>query len=272
MATANEVLNQARSELGYAENPRGSNKTKFASEAGHANGYAWCATYVVAMFRRCGIRLPSESAYTPTMAGGFKSAGTWHTGTPLPGDVVFFIWPNMGRISHVGIVETAKSRNDIYTIEGNTDEAGGRTGGKVMRQHRTRYIAGYGRPVFAPSNSTEEEELMAAKDEIIASVNQHTTVSNAYQAQSHRVVGIYNQLHRFEIDDAGDLRHQFYDPAVRKWLAESLVGGCDPNGKVDVIPEYNGAMHVFADSRDVDKVVHLWYNQKGGWAIESIPR
>lgn len=258
MATVNDVLNQARSELGYAESPSGSNKTKFSAEAGHVNGYAWCATFVVAMFRRCNLRLPSESAYTPTMANGFRLNNQFYNEKPIPGDVVFFEWPNMGRISHVGIVESATSRNDIYTIEGNTDTFGGRTGGKVMRQHRTKYIAGYGRPSYGAEFPNEENELMAAKDEIIANVNSHTSVTSAYQAQSPRVFSLYGQLHRWSVSSNGTLRRQWFDPASKKWNADTWADNCKPDSIVDIHPSYSNQLHVFVDHIDDDKVVHAW--------------
>lgn len=147
MSTAARVLELARAELGTVESPPGSNRTPYADRAGHLNGYAWCATFVVAVMRAAGITLPSESAYTPTMAAGFRKAGRW-SGTPAVGAVVFYTWPSMGRIAHNGIVERVLA-DGIVAIEGNTDAAGGRTGGRVMRQLRRANITGYGMPAYA---------------------------------------------------------------------------------------------------------------------------
>lgn len=167
-AALDAVLSAARGELGRTEQPPGSNRTPYAAEAGHAEGQAWCATFVVAMMRRAGVRLPSESAYTPTMANGFKKAGRW-TDQPQPGAVVFFRWPKLGRIAHAGIVEAVLDGGSIASLEGNTDAAGGRTGGKVMRQRRRANIAGYGLPDYggaaavavvpAPRAPAEEDEM-----------------------------------------------------------------------------------------------------------------
>ena len=63
---------------------------------------------------------------------------------------MFFRWPSLGRIAHVGIVEKVNIDGSYVTIEGNTDIAGGRTGGRVMRQVRRANIAGFGRPVYLP--------------------------------------------------------------------------------------------------------------------------
>src|SRR5207249_4164259 len=50
---------------------------------------------------------------------------------------------------HVGLVEAVRADSSIVTIEGNTDERGGGSGGKVMRHVRRANIAGYGYPQYA---------------------------------------------------------------------------------------------------------------------------
>lgn len=158
MTTASRFLEAARSELGYTESPAGSNRTKFAKQAGHANAAPWCATFLVAIARRVEISLPSESAYTPTMANGFKAAKAWHT-QPRPGDVAFFDFPDSKRrIQHVGVVETSTSTT-VTCIEANT--SAGRSGsqdngGGVYRRTRPRsHVVGFGRPAYTPSRRPE---------------------------------------------------------------------------------------------------------------------
>ena len=119
MATVEQYLDEAASELRTTESPPGSNRTEFASEAGHANGQPWCATFLVAIARRVGLALPSESAYTPTMANAFRAAKRW-VGTPLAGDIAFFDFPDAKRrIQHVGVVESSTATT-VTCIEGNT--------------------------------------------------------------------------------------------------------------------------------------------------------
>ena len=72
-ASADDVLRHAATELGTVEGPN--NATEYAAEAGHAPHQPWCATFLVAMFRRAGMRLPNESAYTPTMYQGLRREG-----------------------------------------------------------------------------------------------------------------------------------------------------------------------------------------------------
>lgn len=179
MTTPALLLAAAAADLGYTEHPPGSNRTKLAAEAGHANGYAWCATAVVAWARRAKIKLPSESAYTPTMAEGFRRAGRFHR-EPQVGDVAFFDFPDpKARIQHVGIVESFTATT-VTCIEGNTSSgrAGSQDdGGGVFRRTRPRsHVVGYGRPPFTGVDTpptrkglfmhlTEEEER-----EILATV------------------------------------------------------------------------------------------------------
>lgn len=152
--TADCVIAQARSEVGYTESPPGSNRTKFAAEAGHANGQPWCATFMVAIARRCGGKVGNESAYTPSL---FESMA--HPGAPAPGDLAFFDFPDsVHRIQHVGLV-IAASGSSVTCIEGNTSAGAGGSqsnGGGVYERTRPRsLVAGFGRP-----NYTSEEDDM----------------------------------------------------------------------------------------------------------------
>lgn len=155
MTTAAQFVDAARAEVGYFEMPV--NRTKFAAEAGHANGQPWCATFVVAMARRVGLKLPSESAYTPAMYNGFRAAATaYRHGAPRPGDVVFFDFPDsVNRIQHVGICVSATATS-VTCIEGNTSPgtAGSQSnGGGVFGRTRPRsHVVGYGRPAFAAAS------------------------------------------------------------------------------------------------------------------------
>lgn len=160
MSTAFDLIATAAAEVGYTESPPGSNRTKYAGEAGHLNGYAWCATFVVAMFRRADIHLPSESAYTPAMLNGFVAAGTGkrgHEGIRV-GDVVFFNWSGGTLPEHVGIVTWAGA-DTIETIEGNTSpgvQGSQSNGGGVYKRTRSlTSVVGYGRPNYQEATVPE---------------------------------------------------------------------------------------------------------------------
>lgn len=153
MASAEDVLVIARSQLGTEEKPPGSNKVKYSTWYG-VNG-PWCAMFVSWVFHEAGLPLPASTkrgfAYTPSGAQWFQRRSAWFPkGEALPGDVVFFNFPGDGvdRISHVGIVEARQKDDTLICLEGNTNERGGRTGGKVMRKARAVGIVGCGRPDF----------------------------------------------------------------------------------------------------------------------------
>jgi len=146
-ATARAVLDVARSQLGVREEPRGSNDVVYSRWWGLRA--AWCAMFVSwCAWQAKATDIIPRHCYTPSGANWFKKAGRWHTAGPKVGDLVYFEWPHMGRICHVGLVEAVRADGSIVTLEGNTDVAGGRTGGMVMRHARRAFIAGYGRPAY----------------------------------------------------------------------------------------------------------------------------
>lgn len=146
MATVNDVLGVARSQLGYAST---STSSKFNSWYG-MSGY-WCAMFISWCAYQAGAAgVIPRHAYTPSGAAWFKKRGAWHSGARglRPGDIVYFNF-GLGRISHVGIFEGWKN-GLVVTIDGNTGSGGGRTGGRVLRRARpARYVVGYGRPAYS---------------------------------------------------------------------------------------------------------------------------
>ncbi len=164
-ASVDQILAKFIRELGQTENPHGSNKTKYGAWAvaeGHKGmqGVAWCNIFISWGFEDL---LPFY-AYTPSSAQYFKDRGAWISKSEKPrrGDIVWFDFPNDGvnRISHIGIVEGVLADGRIATIEGNTNGAGSRTGGNVMRHNRSVAggIVGYGRINYLGSLSTPGEE------------------------------------------------------------------------------------------------------------------
>lgn len=145
MATKEEVLDWFRGQIGYVEGPR--NDNKYAKIAGHANHQPWCASFIVAGFRSVGMKLPNESAYTPTMLGAMKLAGT-RINDPQVGALAFLYFPSLGRVAHMGIVEKVRNDGRFETIEGNTDVKGGRTGGRVMRKVRSTHNFTFVMPAY----------------------------------------------------------------------------------------------------------------------------
>lgn len=155
MADANALLSVARSQIGYVEGPN--NNTKYGAWYG-MNHVPWCAQFVSWCANQAGIptNIIPKHAYTPTGAAWFKARGQWFTSNPKVGDLVYYRFPGMGRISHLGIVEAVHGSKSITAIEGNTNSAGSRTGGRVMRKTRSGLrIAGFGRPAYSATSSLQ---------------------------------------------------------------------------------------------------------------------
>lgn len=164
------VLNLARSEVGYREKASNSqlddktanagtgNWNKYARDLdnlrnfynGGKNGYAWCDIFYDWLFVKCfGPELGRQMLCQPLNSAGagclysvqyYKQYGRWFTGSPEPGDQIFFSYAS-GEYSHTGLVETV-SGGVVTTIEGNTSESVGRRSYAVG----SSTIAGYGRP------------------------------------------------------------------------------------------------------------------------------
>lgn len=150
MTTTAAFLADCRPDIGYNETPK--NLTKFAAQAGHANGQPWCLTYLVAKARRTGLKLPNYGAYTPTMAQAFKNQGRYGT-TPRVGAFMFVYYPSMGRIGHCGVVEAVHKDSSgrivaVTCLEGNSSASGSRTGGAVCRVKRSLANLTFGYPVY----------------------------------------------------------------------------------------------------------------------------
>lgn len=165
MATAQKVLDIARSQLGYKEG-RG-NDTKYGQWYG-MNRQPWCAMFVSWCASQAGVptSIIPKHAYTPSGAAFFKKRKQWHK-TPQVGDIVYYSIAGLGRISHVGIVEEVHGPKSWTAIEGNTDVRGGRTGGQVMRKRRTRtgWRGGFGRPAYAATKPGDRTLRQGTKGE-----------------------------------------------------------------------------------------------------------
>jgi hypothetical protein len=158
-----KFLEVAAGEVGYIEGPA-DNQTKYQK-----TNQPWCGAFVNWVAKQAGVKIP-DCTYTPAGAKAFAEAKRWQgiaEAEPMPGDLVFFDFPNdsLDRISHIGIVEQVKDNGTVVCIEGNTapDNKGDqRNGGQVARKIRAYkvknrgklkpslpvFIVGFGRPKF----------------------------------------------------------------------------------------------------------------------------
>jgi len=177
------VLNLARSEVGYREKASNSqlddkdanagtgNWTKYARDLDGLrnfyntakNGYMWCDVFYDWLFVKCfGAELGRQMLCQPLNSAGagckfsvqyYKQYGRWITGTPEPGDQIFFSYAP-GEYSHTGLVETV-SEGVVTTIEGNTSESVGRRSYAIG----SSTIAGYGRPRWELAADTSPSDI-----------------------------------------------------------------------------------------------------------------
>lgn len=157
----------AKGELGVIEGPK-DNETKYGAFT-KANFLPWCGSFVMWCANEVGLKIPN-CVSTKAGAEVFMKKGQWEKADeaiPLPGDIVFFDFPNDGvdRISHIGIVVKDNGDGTVTCVEGNTapDKKGDqRNGGQVclkvraykkkngskFRKSQAVTIVGFGKPAF----------------------------------------------------------------------------------------------------------------------------
>lgn len=158
MGVRDNVLAQARNDIGVAENPPHSNHseiTDWYNKNVENLGYSWagCEAGVTKWMWTGGAKsLKVGRAYTVWGANDYvkgTNGGRWFWGTTgiQPGDQVYFDWGGKkgttAYIDHTGIVEYVQG-GYIYTIENNTryDDC------RRMKRDAT-YVVGFGRPDYA---------------------------------------------------------------------------------------------------------------------------
>lgn len=172
------VIEVARGELGYTENPPGSNRTKYGKAFGW-DGVPWCVIFLWWCFR--------EAGETTAFFAGEKTAscGTlfrWYKEQRLAvtmdkvkaGDLIFLNFHGGADQEHVGLVESVVSGPvlEVTTIEGNTTpglgmEGSQDNGGCVARKIRFRsQIVGVARPKYKEVEmpKTDYEKHWARED------------------------------------------------------------------------------------------------------------
>jgi CHAP domain len=160
--TAGAFLDECRSHLGFEEGP--DNETPFGV-ARNAPNKPWCAAFVSFCLNKTGTG-HGKIVWVPNIVARYREEGRLFT-APQPGDVFCLWFPSKNRYAHTGAVESVDG-SFIWTVEGNSNAAGERTGGKVVRLHRkwkgTRTV--FARPPFAAGGvplgfKDDEEEHVA---------------------------------------------------------------------------------------------------------------
>ena len=216
----NEILDLARSQIGYTEEPV--NKTKYAkyfdTEAWQwfntkKQGTSWCSIFICFLF--CQVMGP-ESARTflgcpspkNNCAAGVKYLNQYLTAkgykvdkkTGQPGDIIF-----LNSNKHVGIIEEVKDGKYI-TIEGNKSNKVARgsygvSSSTVYAICRPAYTDNMSAPAPATSNSKypgyTDEEVKIAKDVIAGKYGNGMARRNNLTREGYdykRIQGLVNKM------------------------------------------------------------------------------
>lgn len=150
------VLNVARGELGYTENPSGSNRTKYWEEYNPAwQGQPWCVAFLWWCFKHAGEGMAffggGKTASCGTLLRWYQAQGlTVPTDEVQPGDIVILNFSGTSETQHCGLVVDTLKMGYIQTIEGNTSQSGSQSnGGQVcLKTRNLSQVVGVCRPIY----------------------------------------------------------------------------------------------------------------------------
>jgi len=154
MATSLDVLNVARSQIGFVEGPMNENPYGIWYGIPNASycamGISWCFAQV-GLSHLVAAQTPKGFAYCPAGLTWFQRQGlVVNKYQAQPGDIVFFSW-GTGVAEHVEIVEAA-SADGLTTIGFNTGDqntGAAANGGGCYREHRPYlYVMAIVRPRY----------------------------------------------------------------------------------------------------------------------------
>ena len=168
MATAEKILEIARSQIGTRESPANSDNVKYNTVyyGREVSGkYPWCAVFVWWVFREAGAPElyygGGETAYCPTLMSFHKKQAVTDY---RPGDIAFFNFSGKSSAGHVGICESWDGTY-ITTIDGNTGSASEDNGGAVLRRRRhKKFIAGAYRPEYQEDDDMTQDQFNSFMD------------------------------------------------------------------------------------------------------------
>ena len=140
------VIELARGELGYTENPANSNNTKYGAAYG-LQGQPWCLIFLWWTFREAGESAAffggAKTASCGTLLRWYKAQGqTVPVSDVQPGDIVILNFHGTQDTEHCGLVTCVYDSDDgirfVDTVEGNTSKAGSQDNGGMVCE-KTRY-------------------------------------------------------------------------------------------------------------------------------------
>lgn len=183
MATALDVLNVARTQIGFHEGSNNSNPYGVWYGVPNAPycamGVSWCFAQV-GLSHLIGAQTVKGFSYNPTAFAWFQRQGMLvNKYAGQPGDLVFFDWNSDGVVDHVELLEAA-APDGLTTIgfnTGNPNDPKGKEG--CFREHRAYfYVMGIVRPKYpitvkpavSPAKSKKATAAVATTGTAVAGV------------------------------------------------------------------------------------------------------
>lgn len=145
-----KVIEVARADLGYTENPPGSNRTKYwEAYDPKMQGQPWCVCFLWWVFQQAGERMAffggGQTASCGMLLRWYKEQGlTVDVSEVQPGDIVLMNFNGGMSTEHCGLVtkvprfEGTNNIIHIETIEGNTSVNGSQSNGGMVAE-KVRY-------------------------------------------------------------------------------------------------------------------------------------
>ena len=161
MATANNIINEAKKLNGYEASYSSCIPNNWFYGYNVGGGTAWCAATICYWFNKAGASnlIPVKSANCGVLARGFYDKGQLVKSGYKAGDVVFFHWsnnssssvPGVYTLDHVGLIISANGDGSYTTIEGNTGSSP--YGECLIRTRYASQISCAGRPKYSGSGN-----------------------------------------------------------------------------------------------------------------------
>lgn len=193
MATPNDVVAVARSQVGYVESGgaggNSGNITKYWAElAPSLQGQPWCAAFVSWTFKHAGAPLPPTPwnfgfTYVGAMVDSARQHG-WVIPRPVPGAIVCF-----GSEHTEVCTSTADANGNFGTVGGNTSSGSGGSqvnGGGVYARTRNVNGSGIGPCTFVmpPVYTTQEDDLTPEQDQRLKNAEASSALAATHAANA----------------------------------------------------------------------------------------
>ena len=164
-----KVIEVARGELGYTENPSGSNRVKYwEAYDPKMQGQPWCVAFLWWVFQQAGERMAffggGKTASCSTLLRWYREQGlTVPVRKVQAGDIVLLNFRGGSDPEHCGLtVEAMPHYDNIKTIEGNTAPIGYSQANGGMVMERARYhsqIVAVCRPQYQPEEPAPVDDI-----------------------------------------------------------------------------------------------------------------